>query len=114
METLENTATTLFENRIKELEGDIVKLEEFVKEQEDIIQKQEDTIRDHLTEIKGLKSVPPSPQIVLEQDPRTFHQQFTPGISACGKKVNDIDVVVSSRSRVTCTDCLLRPDPLSR
>jgi len=128
-EQLETTAEG-FRSRITQLETSIEGFQNQIEANEETIKTQGDVIRGHLTEIEvikkeleGLKATLDPQNMGLsgpigrshERD-SVYHQQNNPSNAspshlACGKKIDKENVAVFEREKVTCKNCLSRPDP---
>lgn len=125
-EELEATAESQG-NRIGQLESSIEGFQNRIETQDQTIQTQGNIIRDNLTEIElikkelaGLKATLDLPQTGpigrSHQIAVVYHQQNNsllqnPSHLACGQKINDENVPVFEREKVTCKWCLSKPDP---
>jgi len=97
---------------------------------EETIQKQGDVIRTHLTEMEPIKKeleelksklglnreYGPIGRSHEEKPDIIFHQQNNPSKAApshlaCGKKIDEENVAVFEREKVTCKVCLSKSDP---
>jgi len=133
-EQLETTAEGFkSRSRITQLETSIEGFQNQIEAHEETIKTQGDVIRGHLTEIElvkkeleGLKATLDLPQTgpigrSHESDfPHlidiVYHQQNNPSTAspshlACGKKIDRANVPVFEREKVTCKNCLSKPDP---
>ena len=113
-EQLETAAKSL-ETNISHLDSSIESLGSQLDAKEHTIQTQGDIIRNQLTELELLKNKPLEESYPLPHD-IIFHQQnnpsnIAPSHLACGKKIDQENVPVFEREKVTCKTCLSKADP---